>query len=132
MVEDILAAVKRWARDTRGVKALVLVGSHARGEAGPDSDVDLVLLTSRPQELTTNHDWVEQFGDVTRIAREDWGRVQSLRVFYESGLEVEFGLTLPDWATAPDEGTLDVVRKGLRVFWDPTGLCAELPGQDLG
>jgi hypothetical protein len=32
--------------DASGVRALVLMGSHARGEAGPYSDIDLVRFTN--------------------------------------------------------------------------------------
>jgi hypothetical protein len=53
---------------------------------------------------------------------EAWGRVTSLRVWYEDGLEVEFSLATPDWATSPDDGTRRVVSDGLRVLWDPNGL----------
>ena len=132
MHERCVAEVTAWAIEASDVVALVLVGSHARGEAGPDSDLDLVVLTTRPRERVERPDWVGRFGGVARVLGEDWGRVQSLRVFYESGLEVEFGVALPDWATEPDKGTRAVVRKGLRVLWDPTGLCAGLPGQNLG
>ena len=122
MVQKLIEQVVAWAASNAGVEAVVLVGSHARGEARPDSDVDLVLLTTRSQELLDDPEWAQRFGNVQSTAREDWGRVQSLRVIYESGLEVEFGLALPDWATAPDAGTIEVVEQGLRVLWDPQGL----------
>lgn len=106
--------------------AVALVGSHARGEAHPGSDVDLVLLTMQPSELLGNQAWVGRFGRVVRLQAEDWGRVQSIRVWYESGDEVEFGISNPTWATAPDDGTRTVVRDGLRALWDPEGILARL------
>jgi uncharacterized protein len=30
-------------------RRIILFGSHARGQAGPDSDVDLLVVTDRPQ-----------------------------------------------------------------------------------
>jgi hypothetical protein len=45
--------------------------------------------------------------------------VQSLRVFYRNGLEVEFGLTDPAWAALPlDEGTRQVIAGGMRVLFE--------------
>jgi uncharacterized protein len=37
-----------WAAQRADLRAVVLVGSHARGEARPESDVDLVLLCVDP------------------------------------------------------------------------------------
>ena len=51
----------------------------ARGTAGPDSDVDLVIVTERPRELVQETDWTGAFGAVDRIQEEAWGRVTSLR-----------------------------------------------------
>ena len=31
-----------------GPRRIILFGSHARGQAGPDSDVDLLVVTDRP------------------------------------------------------------------------------------
>ncbi len=35
---------------------IVLFGSHARGEAGPDSDLDLDLAVFTPEEVAANRD----------------------------------------------------------------------------
>lgn len=51
--------------------------------------------------------------------------MQSRRVHYREGPEVEFGLTSPAWAHLPlDAGTVRVVRDGFRVLHDPDGLLA--------
>ena len=51
--ETVLARIQEH-RDTLerlGVKSLALFGSAARGEAGPESDVDLLIEFSRPVGL---------------------------------------------------------------------------------
>ena len=54
---------------------------------------------------------------------EDWGLVTSLRVYYEDGLEVEYGLTSSEWAEEPiDEGTYRVIRDGMGIYSDREGL----------
>jgi hypothetical protein len=42
-IDDIAAAIRDWPVDT-----LVLYGSKARGDDTPESDIDLLVLTSRP------------------------------------------------------------------------------------
>jgi predicted nucleotidyltransferase len=94
-VGELLDRVTRWAAARSDLIGLALVGSHARGEARPDSDIDLVLLARRT----------------------------SLRVHYEDGLEVEYGLTSSAWATPPiDEGTARVISGGMRILLDREGL----------
>jgi predicted nucleotidyltransferase len=122
-----LQRVARWAQGERDVRAVGLVGSHARGAARADSDVDLVLLAHAPERFLDDVAWTRAFGHPLRSARESWGRVTSLRVRYEGGVEVEFGWAEPGWAALPpDEGTRRVVQAGLRVVWDPDGLLARL------
>jgi len=122
VVEDLMRALRAWAEAEPSVEAVALVGSHARGDARPDSDVDLIVLSAEPARLLHDRDWVTRFGPVQSASLEDWGRVTSLRVRYEDGLELEFGIAAPEWATHPDVGTRRVVSDGLRVLWDPRGL----------
>jgi predicted nucleotidyltransferase len=50
-VAEILIGVRGWAARQAGVSGVALVGSHARGAARADSDVDLVLLCEAPDDL---------------------------------------------------------------------------------
>ena len=103
--------------------ALALAGSHARGDARADSDIDFTFVCSDPARYLKNTDWVSTFGEVTRLSLEDWGKVQSIRVFYRNGPEVEFGIAGIDWtATPPDNETAEVLRAGCMVLFDREGL----------
>ena len=107
---------------TPGAVAAALVGSWARGNARPDSDVDLVLLTERPEVLLLDDRWHRDFGaDATLVRTADFGAVQERRLRLASGLEVEVCIGHPSWAdTDPvDAGTRRVVSDGIRVLWDP-------------
>ena len=126
MVEAPLRKVGRWAEREDGLEAVALVGSRARGEARPASDVDLVVLSTRAERLIANRGWLARFGAVARVELEDWGRVTSLRTWYQSGLEVEFSIATPDWAIEPDEGTRRVASEGITVLWDRSGILATL------
>jgi predicted nucleotidyltransferase len=118
-VRPFLGRLVAWAQDRPGLEAIALVGSHARGEAGADSDVDLILIHSNPEALLANTDWVAAFGVPRLIEKEDWGKVTSLRVFYKEGLEVEYGVANPDWASNPtDTGDASVIQNGLIVLFE--------------
>jgi len=42
-------AVADWARGQTDIRGLAIIGSHARGEARPDSDIDLTPLALDPE-----------------------------------------------------------------------------------
>ncbi len=123
MIEALLTAVVLWAEARDDVRALVLVGSHARGSASPESDVDLVVVAREPADYLADTEWVGEFGQPASVDREEYGLVTSLRVRYAEGPEVEFGLTSLVWATPPrDPDTQRVLDAGHRVLYDPDGL----------
>lgn len=117
-----------WAKTRAGVAAIALIGSNARDDAVPESDVDVLTLLDDPAELASDTAWVEAFSPVEAVATEDWGAVTSVRVHYRGGPEVEFGLASPGWAaTDPvDPGTAQVFSGGVRILHDPRSLLARL------
>jgi predicted nucleotidyltransferase len=118
-----LDKVQQWAETNPDIIGVALVGSYARNEARVDSDLDLVLLTSQPQNFINEPEWIKIFGLVKSYEVEDWGLVTSLRVYYEAGLEIEFGLTSSEWVNLPiDEGTGKVISDGMQILLDKEGL----------
>jgi len=117
-----MEAVQAWAAVRPDVLGVALVGSHAREAAKPDSDVDLVIVCESPSAYLENEDWIKAFGAPERTAREDWGRVTSVRVWYADGLEVEFGIADRGWGSAPlEDGTRGVIENGCVVLYDRGG-----------
>jgi predicted nucleotidyltransferase len=126
-IDAFLAKILAWAESVPDVLALALVGSFARGEALPTSDLDLILISWDPPSLIREPVWAQQFGAVARMRVEDWGRVTSLRVWYRDSLEVEFGITRPNWCALPlDDGTRRVLSEGFRVLLDKEDLFGKL------
>lgn len=86
------------------------------------------LSSPTPQRHLDDEVWPKHFGQIARLVDEDWGLLQSRRVFYDDGLEVEFGITTPKWVTIEPGECLHrrVIADGARIILDPTGLLAAL------
>lgn len=128
LVNDFCTQLILWAQTRHDIIGVALVGSWARDQARADSDVDLVIIADNPDAYITDTAWAAEFGNITEQSTEDWGPLTSVRAFYASGLEVEFGFTSRAWAaTDPvDQGTRLVVIDGLKILLDKEGLFAEL------
>lgn len=125
--EEFLEKAAQWAADEPAVLALVLVGSWARGENRPDSDMDLVILTDEKEKFLNGGEYFGRFGDILRQNVEYYGRCTSVRVFYDGGREVEFGLVDGGWASLPlDAGTRRVLTNGYRVLVDKSHIFDEI------
>ena len=125
--DDLIAKVAGWAQCDDRVVAAGVCGSHARGQARPDSDIDFCILTSEPGSLLEDHSWIYEFGSEASVAGpvEDYNLVRSLRVFYGT-TEAEFGVTDQTWAKLPiDRETAGVINDGLRILYDPEGRLKE-------
>jgi len=118
-VHAFLQRFKAWADTQPALLAAALVGSHARGQAKPDSDIDLVLLFQDPQPYLTDPSWLSSLGNLLQYQQEAYGKVTSLRVWYADGLEVEFGLADSSWGSDPgDKGDARVIRDGIIVLFE--------------
>ena len=93
-IRDFLNLFVHWASAQEDVQAIALVGSYARGEARDDSDIDLVLLAAESQTYLEDLRWTERFGLVEKHQTEDYGKLISIRVCYQNGVEVEYGITI--------------------------------------
>lgn len=125
-LREFLNAFVDWASARPDVQAIALVGSYARDAAKDDSDVDFVILTEQPQAYLEDIGWAERFGRIENHQTEDYGKLISLRVWYQNGMEVEYGLTISDWAAAPlDAGTREVMRGGILVLFERGNLLSQ-------
>jgi len=100
-------------------------GVLCQGCRDQDSDVDLLILTTDISKYINDRSWVSLFGEAPEFSVEDWGKVTSLRTFYKGGLEVEYGLSTPDWAKKPmDAGSLAVVSDGMKMLFDAQNILS--------
>jgi hypothetical protein len=118
---ELIQKVASWSKHDDRVIAAGVCGSHARGEARPDSDIDFCILTLDPSSLLEDRSWLYGFGADAQVPgpTEDYNLVQSIRVFY-GATEAEFGVTDQAWAQLPiDPETASVINNGLRILYDP-------------
>ncbi len=128
-IQDFLDAFVGWAAAQADAQGIALVGSYARGAARDDSDIDLVLLTDQPRNYLDDLTWIERFGAVKKHQTEEYGKLTSVRVWYQNGQEVEYGITTPDWAATPlDEGTRCVLSDGMLVLFERGTLLSRHTG----
>jgi uncharacterized protein len=128
-----LSTLAAWTAGRGDLIGVAIVGSHGRGAARPDSDVDVVLVAEDAATYLEDSVWLSDFGRFGAIEREDYGLVQSLRVHYEGGYEVEWCITDRRWCALPsDPGTAAVVRAGMRIVFDREGKLRDLEVANFG
>jgi hypothetical protein len=126
-------AIGAWVQSRPDLRALGLVGSWARGDGRPDSDLDMLLLADRPEVYRSNHDWLDRLRlpapfRVSSHADASYGAVWSCHVALEPDAKLELTFGALDWAsTNPiDSGTRSVVLGGLRTIVDKDGRLRRL------
>ncbi|MFD9482702.1 nucleotidyltransferase domain-containing protein [Streptomyces sp. NPDC059991] len=126
-MNEITGRITRWATNRQDIVGLLLVGSYARNAARPDSDIDIILLTTDQAQYSDNA-WANELVLGELIRTQSWGAITERRYATASGLEVEIGLGSPDWAqTDPvDPGTRRVITDGARPLHDPAGVLASV------
>ncbi len=129
---EVCDAVVNWASDRPDIRGAAVVGSWARSEPRMDSDVDLVILTTKEDAYSASEAWTSTAVSqpAVTIRTQEWGRITERRIRLASGLEIEFGFASPKWAeTDPvDPGTARVVLDGCVPLLDRDKLFEKLVG----
>lgn len=121
-----------WVGSQPDIQGVALVGSYARQAANAESDLDLVILTEKMEQYLNFQVWLYNFGTVKGRQEENYGKVTSLRVWFDEDREIEFGFTTPDWAALPvDEGTRQVTADGMRILFERTPVLSSLLAEVL-
>jgi Nucleotidyltransferase domain len=131
-VDEVVARAGLWAHAQPDVLAVVVVGSYAYERPRMSSDVDLVMVSTRVGEHLADLAFIQTITPTGRvIRRQQWGPVHERRVRLRSGLQVEFGLTTPDWVALPlDAGTAAVLSHGCKIVTDDGSITRAL--QSIG
>ena len=125
-------AVAQWVEARTDLKSLALVGSWARDQARPDSDIDLLVLANDPTAYRSDLAWLArllppQFRVISsRVV--DYGAVWSCHALLDPAAELELSFGPLDWTTTDplDGGTVGVVKGGFRIIVDKDGRLKRL------
>lgn len=90
-----------WAQTVDDIRAAFIVGSRAREDHPADewSDMDIIFFTSKQNDYLSNHEWLNQLGDVCTsfVSLTDGGDSECLTLF-DGGWQVDFVIhTLDDF-----------------------------------
>lgn len=119
MAADFLERFKDWAMENEEITGVAVVGSFARGDFHADSDIDVTIISTSKQAVGKQLLTSFSYNKVARYQIEEWGMLTAHRVFYNNGMEIEYGLVTDQWTAEPlDKGTKAVVRDGFTVLLD--------------
>jgi predicted nucleotidyltransferase len=132
----LIDAVRVWLEGRNDLRALALVGSWARGNPEPGSDLDLIIVANDPEKLHVPDVWLRDIPfataafEIDRYVTRRYGNVWSCHVHLEPNAQVELTFAAPAWANIdpPDPGTTFIVADAFRIIVDKDGalqrLCA--------
>ncbi len=147
-----------WAQSQPDIRAALLVGSQARIDRPADewSDLDIIVIATRPEYYLAQTDWVANVGVpwLTFIEKTGTGDERERRVLFAGGLDVDFALIpsgkvqqlllvlrlqrrfplllrlLPRGMARQFRQGLadfaDLARRGMQVLLDKDGIAADL------
>jgi len=122
---DFIEDFMRWSTRRKDVRAAALVGSYARNAAMASSGVDLLIITEEPQRYLTSTNWTRVFGVVITKEIEEQGNLASLHVWYENGLEIDFGFTTREGIRSlTREESKQIKADGLRLLFEKENLLS--------
>ena len=133
LLSRLLDSVIDWVKSQNDICGLALVGSHARHVARPDSDIDLVVLSTCPSRFRDAGwlnaiKWSRAGFQLNEWIDEEYGAVWSRRARLRPECEIEFAFAALSWADVSpvDQGTCRVISDGCRILYDPQALLERL------
>lgn len=127
---ELLPTICAWAQAQSDIRALIVTGSHARGQADDLSDLDLEIFTRTPEQYVQSDRWMTEIDAVWTYLplHNDRGLPTRLIVFTD-GLKVDFTIC-PVTALAEMVATRRVpplYDRGYRVLVDKDQVAEKLP-----
>ena len=140
MYEQLIEKFVKWAEGREDIRSAIIVGSRARVDYPADewADLDLLIVTSNPDQYIAKDDWIENMGSplLTFIEPTSSGEDLERRVLYEGMIDVDFAIIptekaklLRSGADLPPQIKTNLANtfgRGARVIIDKDGLAATL------
>jgi len=88
---ELLKRICTWAERQLDIRALVLTGSHARGQADDLSDLDLEFFTRAPERYVQSDRWMADIGTVgVYLPLQNDRGLPTRLVIFDNGLKADF------------------------------------------
>jgi aminoglycoside 6-adenylyltransferase len=132
--EEIIQRFCRWAENHPDVRAAMVIGSQARRDRPADewSDLDLVVVTTEPDTMMADIEWLQALGKplLTFVETNPAGSPER-RVLFEGGLDVDIVPLHPqaidhlqaglDTKAAEAVELANLIGRGTRILFDLDG-----------
>ncbi|WP_026973366.1 aminoglycoside 6-adenylyltransferase [Aliagarivorans marinus] len=124
-------ALLEWGKQQDNIRAIIVVGSHARSYLPADeySDIDILFVVSNFAPFEQSDTWLAQFGTplISFVEYDPDTNTPEVRVVYEDGLAVDFPmlpaeLVLSTSVTQADEKVVSMLKRGHQFILDKDGL----------
>jgi aminoglycoside 6-adenylyltransferase len=121
--EQMCQRILEWGIASADIRALALVGSGARSDHPADqwSDIDLLMITSRPDGYLQSTAWVNGISDpwISTLERDPLGKVVERRVLFQNGIDVDFLVLGSESIDRLHEMPFcEIIQRGIRVLLD--------------
>ncbi len=118
-ISEIKETALKLGKNVNLILCILLVGSYARNEQRPDSDIDLVVISKDKTKMINTYEWINIIGKTdSEVKIENYGEITSLRTNFK-GYEYEIGIGSEKWIGLPlDSGTRKVLEDGYIVMYE--------------
>jgi aminoglycoside 6-adenylyltransferase len=133
--DPLITKLLDWAGEDANIRAMAVIGSHARLDHPADewSDLDILLIAADPESYLYSTGWIDSIAQPWLVFREPTpdGRGLELRVLFEGGLDVDFVPISSGLARAMLEGGVpadvaDLIYRGIRFLVDKDGFSEQI------
>jgi aminoglycoside 6-adenylyltransferase len=126
--DEIEGRLSLWAADQPDIRAVIVVGSRARGDEDRWSDLDVLVFTTDRQRYADDPGWLRTFGNVWLTYREETARGDAeWYALYDGGLKFDAVLLPVEDPTLSLDALLaqypyqGVFGRGIKVLFDRLG-----------
>ncbi len=131
---QLLRKICAWAEAQHDIRALIVTGSQARGQADDLSDLDLEIVTRTPDRYVESDSWMSEISPVwVYLSLHNDQGVPTRLIIFGGGLEADFTVS----AISAVEAMVETRRlsplydRGYRILVDKDQLAGKLPAASL-